>query len=158
METERSLARELNKLLRTKGVTVAVAEGSSGGRIGERLVRYPGATAYFKGGVVTYDYPSRTALLGIPAWVLENHGAVSEESVRAMATSVRERFGSTIGLASSGVTGPSGRNVGQLWLALATADGCTVAEHRFGPASRLTMQRLFTEAALRFLRDAVAVA
>ena len=75
-----------------------------------------------------------------------------------MATSVRERFGSTIGLASSGVTGPSGRNVGQLWLALATDVGCTVAEHRFGPASRLTMQRLFTEAALRFLRDAVSVA
>ena len=156
METELSLARELNKLLRAKGLTVAVAEGSSGGRIGERLVRYPGATAYFKGAIVTYDYPSRTALLDIPAATLKADGSVSEPTVRAMATSVRERFSAAIGLASSGVTGPGGRNVGQLWLAVATRDGCEVQEHRFDPGSRLTMQRLFAEAALRLLRDFVA--
>lgn len=156
METELSLARQLNKLLRAKGLTVAVAEGSSGGRIGERLVRYPGATAYFKGAVVTYDYASRTALLGIPPATLKVNGSVSEPAVRAMATSVRERFGTAIGLASSGVAGPSGRNVGQVWLAVATEDGCESRENRFGPGSRLTMQRLFTEAALRMLRDVVA--
>ena len=64
--SELPLARELNGLLRAKGLTIAVAEGGSGGRLGERLVRYPGATAYFKGAVVTYDYPSRTELLEIP--------------------------------------------------------------------------------------------
>lgn len=156
METELSLARELNKLLRAKGLTVAVAEGSSGGRIGERLVRYPGATVYFRGSIVTYDYPSRTTFLGIPAATLKNDGAVSEPTVRAMATSVRERFGTALGLASSGVTGPRGRDVGHVWIAVATKDGCKTLERRFEPGSRLTMQRLFTEAALRLLRDVVA--
>ena len=154
-QTELALARELNTLLRAKGVTIAVAEGSSGGRLGERLVRYPGATAYFKGAVVTYDYPSRTALLDIAPALLKEHGSVSEASVRAMAESVREKFGADIGLASSGVTGPRGRDVGHVWLALASSSGTIGAEHRLAPAPRITLQRQFTELALRMLRAAV---
>ena len=118
-------------------------------------MRYPGATAYFKGAIVTYDYASRIALFGISAATLEAEGSVSEPTVRAMATSVRERFDAAIGLASSGVAGPSGRDVGQVWLAVATYGGCETQQHRFDPASRLTMQRRFTEAALRMLRDVV---
>jgi PncC family amidohydrolase len=153
--SELALARELNTLLRAKGVTIAVAEGSSGGRLGERLARYPGATAYFKGAVVTYDYASRTALLGIPQALLEEHGPVSESSVRAMAESVRDKFDADWGLASSGVTGPRGRDVGHVWLALASEGGAIVAEHRLEPASRIALQRRFTELALRMLRAAV---
>jgi PncC family amidohydrolase len=138
-----------------RSLTVSVAEGSTGGRIGERLVRYPGATAYFKGAIVTYDYASRTTILGIPASTLKAEGSVSKSTVRAMAIGVRERFGTAIGLASSGVAGPRGRNVGQVWIAVATDDGCEAQERRFEPGSRLTMQRLFTEAALRLLRDVV---
>jgi nicotinamide-nucleotide amidase len=155
LDTELSLARELNKLLKAKGLTVAVTEGCTGGRIGERLVRYSGATEYFKGAIVTYDYPSRITLLGISAATLEAAGSVSEVTVRMMAMSVRERFGATIGLASSGVAGPHGRNVGQVWIAVATEGGCRTQQHHFEPASRLTMQRLFTQAALRMLRDAI---
>jgi PncC family amidohydrolase len=153
--SELALARELNTLLRARGVTIAVAEGSSGGRLGERLVRYAGATAYFKGAVVTYDYPSRTSLLDIPASLLREHGSVSEASVRAMAESVRGKFGAEVGLASSGVTGPRGRDVGHLWLALASDSGTIVEEHRLEPASRIALQRQFTELALRMLRAVV---
>jgi nicotinamide-nucleotide amidase len=156
--SELTLARELSRLLRSRGITIAVAEGSSGGRIGERLVRYPGATAYFKGSVVTYDYPSRTALLDIPQSLLREHGSVSEASVRAMAEGVRAKFGADVGLASSGTTGPAGKNVGLVWLAVAS-EGCTVArEHRLEPASRLTLQREFTVLALRLLRESVEAA
>ena len=153
--SELALARELNGLLRAKGLTIAVAEGSSGGRLGERLVRYPGATAYFRGAVVTYDYPSRTELLDIPPTLLKEHGSVSEAGVRAMAESVRVKFDADIGLASSGVTGPRGQDVGHVWLALATSSGTQVEEHRLEPASRLALQRRFTELALQLLRLAV---
>jgi PncC family amidohydrolase len=141
----------LNKTLRTQGITIAVAEGSSGGRIGERLVRYAGATAYFKGAVVTYDYASRTSLLDIPQDLLQKYGSVSEWSVRMMAERVRERFGANLGLASTGVTGPRGKDVGHLWLAIAREEGTTVEEHHVPTGSRLTLQATFTELALRFL-------
>lgn len=154
-ETELALARHLNETLRAKNLTIAVAEGSSGGRIGERLVRYAGATAYFKGAVVTYDYPSRTSLLDIPQDQLKQHGSVSEWSVRIMAERVREKFGATLGLASSGVTGPRGSDIGHLWLAVAREGETIVEEHHVSPGSRLAMQATFTELALQLLNRAV---
>jgi PncC family amidohydrolase len=155
-DTELSISRELNGLLRARQVTVAVAEGSSGGRIGERLARYTGATAFFKGSVVTYDYPSRTSLLGLPHDELREHGSVSEWAVRKMAEGVRNRFGADIGLASSGTTGPTGRNVGHLWLAVASQGGTLTQGHQLASASRLALQGEFTRLALRFLRQFLA--
>ena len=155
-DSELGLARELNKLLRKRRVTVAVAESSSGGRIGERLVRYAGATAYFKGAVVAYDYPSRTSLLGIPQELLQQHGSVSGEVVRTMAEAVRRRFQVDLGLASTGVTGPTGNGVGHLWLAIASEQGTDVEEHWLTPAPRLALQQQFTVLALRLLRNALS--
>ena len=154
--TELALARSLNRLLRANGITVAVAEGGTGGRIGERLVRYAGATAYFKGSIVTYDYPSRTTVLGIPQTLLETHGAVSEAGVRAMAENVREKFRASLGLASTGVAGPTGNNVGGLWLALAGAGSTAVEHHHLTPRPRIAMQAEFTRLALRMLHTHVA--
>ena len=154
-DTELSIARELNRLLRLRGLTVAVAEGSTGGRIGERLVRYAGATAYFKGAVVTYDYPSRTRLLGIPETTLLAHGAVSEHVVRAMAEAVRERFDADIGLAGTGVAGPSGQGVGTVWTAVATGEATLARGQQLPRASRQQLHAGFTLLALRLLREAV---
>ena len=150
-DTELSLARDLNRLLPAKGVTVAVAEGSTGGRIGERLVRYAGATAYFKGAIVTYDYTSRTTLLGIPEPLLSRHGAVSEAAVRAMAEAVRTRFGACVGLASTGVAGPTGKAVGELWIALADGSQTIAEHHTVLPRPRTAMQAEFTRLALGML-------
>lgn len=154
-ESELSIARELNRLLRERRLTVAVAEGSTGGRIGERLVRYAGATAYFKGAVVTYNYDSRTALLGIPQASLVEHGTVSEHVARAMAEAVRECFGADIGLAGTGVAGPAGRDVGLVWTAVATPHGTVARESRLPAASRQRLHGGFTLIALRLLREAV---
>lgn len=154
-DTELALARDLNRLLRAKGVTLAVAEGSTGGAVGERLVRYPGATAYFKGAVVTYDYRSRTALLGIPQSLLQEHGTVSEAGAKAMAEAVRERFAADVGLASTGVAGPAGKNVGELWLAVADGQRTDVEHHEITPRSRIAMQAEFTRLALRMLHSYV---
>ena len=154
-ESELSVARELNRLLRERRLTVAVAEGSTGGRIGERLVRYAGATAYFKGAVVTYDYNSRTALLGIPQTSLVEHGTVSEYVARAMAEAVRGRFGADLGLAGTGVAGPSGRDVGLVWTAVATLHGTIAREARLLAAPRQRLHAGFTLIALQLLREAV---
>ena len=154
-DTESRLARTLNRVLRERSVTVSVAEGTTGGRIGERLVRYQGATAYFKGSVVTYDYPSRTALLGITQSLLQEHGSVSERAAIAMAEAVRERFGTDLGLASTDSTGPTGKNVGVTWLAI--ADGYTTVTRRIQlqPAGRVALQGAFTAEALRLLLETV---
>ena len=154
-QTELGLARELNRMLRERRLSIAVAEGTTGGRIGERLVRYPGATAYFKGSVVTYDYPSRTSLLGISQELLHKHGSVSEEVVRAMAEQVRRKFGADIGLASSGAAGPSGSNVGRVWIAAATENETVTREHRVAQGTRLELQASFTLHALELLRDTI---
>jgi PncC family amidohydrolase len=154
-ETELSLARDLNRLLPAKRLTVAVAEASSGGRIGERLVRYAGATAYFKGAVVTYDYPSRVTVLGIPEPLLQEHGSVSEVAARAMAIAVRDRFAADIGLACTGVAGPGGRSPGDLWVALANGRDTFVEGYRVAARPRVAMQAEFTRIALRILYDYV---
>ena len=142
--------------LRRRGLAISEqSQGSTGGRIGERLVRYAGATAFFKGAVVTYDYPSRTTALGIPQELLQEHGTVSEPVVRAMAEAVRGRFGSTVGLASTGIAGPTGNDVGLVWLALADATGTRTAYHRLPAGTRGRHQSEFTRLALEMLRDAV---
>ena len=159
-ETESALARRASRLLRERGLTLAVAEGTTGGRIGERLVRYAGASAFFKGAVVTYDYPSRTRLLGIPEALLQEHGSVSEEAVKAMAEGVRSAFGVDVGLASSGIAGPAGgrggKPVGLVWLAVATPSGTTARPHQLRPASRLALQERFTALALHMLCEVLS--
>ena len=72
---------------------------------------------------MTYDYSSRTSMLGLPQDELREHGSVSEWAVRKMAEGVRDRFGSELGLVRSGTTDPTGRNLGHLWLAVASQDG-----------------------------------
>jgi nicotinamide-nucleotide amidase len=153
VESELTLAKPIGTLLRERGLTLAVAEGTTGGRIGERLVRFAGASAFFKGALVTYDYRSRVALLGIAEEDMRRDGAVSEPHVRSMARAVRERFAAGIGLASSGVAGPAGKDVGLVWLAVALPDRAITREHRLAVAPRARLQAEFTRLALMLLRD-----
>lgn len=116
---EQVVARELL----ARGLTLATAESCTGGLLAERLTRVPGASAYFPGGVVTYSNAQKVALLGIDPELLVRHGAVSREVVEAMARAARERLGSDLGVAVSGIAGPDGgsaeKPVGTVHLALA---------------------------------------
>ena len=156
---ELAAARRVARLLRERGVSVAAAEGATGGRLGERLTRYAGASAYFKGAIATYDYASRSAALGMDAAALAAHGAVSEASVSAMARRVRALFDADVGVACSGVAGPGGgsaeKPVGLVWLAVADARGVRAESHRLGRRPRLTLQGEFTRLALEALERAV---
>ena len=155
--SELSLARKVADALKARRLTIAVAEGATGGRIGERLTRYPGSSAFFLGAVITYDYPSRTRLLGIAPALLQKYGAVSEQAAKAMAEGVRRVFGADLGLAGTGIAGPGGgtpdKPVGLLWTAVATARATIAHRHLAPGATRLQTQRRFTAVSLHHLLE-----
>ncbi len=137
----------LGKELRSRGLTLAVAESLTGGMLGERLTRVPGSSDYFRGGIVAYDYKAKEGLLGVDPGLLESKGAVCAEVVEAMAAGVRERFSSELGLALSGVAGPGdgGENEppGTVFFALADAGGTQSWKYRL-PGDREMVRQFAT--------------
>jgi nicotinamide-nucleotide amidase len=109
--------------------TVATAESCTGGIAAKMLTDTPGSSAYFRYGWVTYANDAKTKLLGVPEEILKAHGAVSEQTVRAMASGARERASATYALSISGIAGPDGgtpeKPVGTVWFALAHPTGVT---------------------------------
>jgi nicotinamide-nucleotide amidase len=119
------------ELLR-RGQTIAVAESCTGGRVASGLTAAPGSSAVFVGAVVAYDNAVKRVELDVPPAVLTEHGAVSEETARAMAAGVRARLKTDVGFATTGIAGPGGgseqKPVGLVWFALALPDGRSVAQ------------------------------
>ncbi|MGE3175607.1 MAG: competence/damage-inducible protein A [Planctomycetota bacterium] len=107
-EGQESLAELCGQRLLVHGVSLALAESCTGGLIAARLTDVPGISAVFRGGVVSYTNGAKQDLLGVPADLLAEHGAVSEPVVRAMARGARERLGADLALAVSGIAGPGG--------------------------------------------------
>jgi len=142
-------------LLTQRRLRLAVAESCTGGMIGGRITNVAGSSAYFERGVVVYSNRSKTELLGVPADLIERHGAVSREVATAMATRIRERAGTDLGLAVTGIAGPEGgtpeKPVGLVYIALATADGVKANEHRF-LGNRGQVRRRAATAALDMVR------
>lgn len=120
-EEEISLAEALLRLLQARGQTLALAESCTGGLVGDLLTDIPGASETFLCGVVAYSYAAKQNLLGVPAEILLQHGAVSEATVLAMANGARAAAGADFALAISGIAGPGGETaekpVGTIWLA-----------------------------------------
>ncbi len=134
-----SLASVVLAALRQRGQSLAVAESCTGGGLGAALAAVPGASDVFVGGVIAYANAVKQQLLGVPAALLREHGAVSDPVARAMAEGVKRQTGSTWALAVSGIAGPGGgspdKPVGLVHLALAGPQGCTSEGVQFG-ASR----------------------
>lgn len=113
-------ARRVVRLLAGRGQTVAVAESLTGGLLAAALVEIPGASAVFRGGIVAYATDLKSALLGVPAALLERHGAVHADVAGAMADGARRRLDATFGVATTGVAGPDpadGQPVGTVHIA-----------------------------------------
>ena len=95
-------------LCRTRDLKLATAESCTGGMVAARLTAIPGASDVFVGSIVAYANEVKEASLGVPARVIEEHGAVSAEVAAAMARGLRERLGADVGVAVTGVAGPGG--------------------------------------------------
>jgi nicotinamide-nucleotide amidase len=141
--------------LRKAGKTVAVAESCTGGHLGDRLTDVPGASQVFLGGWLTYSNQAKQSCLGVPADLLNTHGAVSDSVAQAMAEGARQRSGADYALAITGIAGPTGategKPIGTVYLALASAVGTRVI-HRHNPWDRLTFKHVTTQQALDLLR------
>ena len=103
-----SLASVVLKLLRQRGLTLALAESCTGGGLGAALSAIPGASDVFLGGVIAYNNSIKQNILGVSEEVIQQHGVVSEEVVRAMAIGAKEKLGSDWAVAISGIAGPNG--------------------------------------------------
>jgi len=100
--------KAIGDLLREKGWTLSVAESCTGGLICDRITDVSGSSDYFMGGMVNYSNESKAKHLGIPVDYIKKYGAVSPQVARSMAQGVCKTFGTTFGLSTTGVAGPTG--------------------------------------------------
>jgi PncC family amidohydrolase len=149
---------DLLELLKARGLSLAVAEGDTGGLLLASLIAEPGSSAVVIGGVVAYADALKCELLEVPAEVLREHGAVSAVAVEAMARGVRRVAHADVGLATTGIAGPGGatptKPVGLAFVAVATADGSSVREYHW-TGDRAANQHASAAAALALLREIV---
>jgi nicotinamide-nucleotide amidase len=152
-----SLASVVLALLRQRGQTLAVAESCTGGGIGAALTAVPGASDGFLGGVIAYANTVKQAVLGVPAELLERHGAVSDPVAFAMAQGARQLTGATWAIAVSGIAGPGGgtpdKPVGLVHIAIVGPEGGGSEGVHFGALrGREWIQTLTAGEALNRLR------
>ncbi len=144
----------IGRLLTGRNKTLAVAESCTGGLITDRLTDVPGSSAYLIAGVVAYAYQAKVTALGVTWEMLNQYGAVSPETARAMARGARERFGATFGLSVTGIAGPGGgmpgKPVGLTYLAL-VSDRDEVIERHVWQGNRRENKAQSADAALRLL-------
>jgi len=124
-----SLEQVVSTLLRERNMTLSAAESCTGGLIAKRITDLPGSSAVFRGGVVSYATEVKADVLGVPKDILDEHGAVSEPTARAMAEGVRKLMKADIAVSTTGVAGPDkderGNDVGTVFIAVST-EGETV--------------------------------
>jgi nicotinamide-nucleotide amidase len=146
------LARRLLATCEAKGLRLATAESCTGGLIIGCLTEIPGSSAVVERGYVTYDNRAKQEVLGVPAALLEQVGAVSEEVARAMAEGALERARVDLALAVTGIAGPGGatpaKPAGLVHLAVARRDRPTVVARDVFPGDRTTVRRATVDAAL----------
>ena len=116
-----SLQEAIGQLLVSENKSLCTAESCTGGYVASLITGIPGSSAYFKGSVISYDNQVKTQLLGVPSELIEEFGAVSEETVKAMITGVLNVINADYAIATSGIMGPGGgsekKPVGTVWIA-----------------------------------------
>lgn len=157
-ERETPLEEVVGRLLLDRGLRLSVAESLTGGLIAHRVTEVPGASRYFDEGFVTYSNESKSRLLGVPSELFESVGAVSEEVALAMAAGARDRAGSDLAVAATGIAGPSGgsetKPVGLVYLGLATPERVEARRHLF-PGTRSYVKAWTGQVALDWVRLAL---
>lgn len=152
---DQTLESVAGDLLRSRKMTLAVAESCTGGLITHRLTNIPGSSDYLNQGVVAYSNQAKIDILGVPASIIKKFGAVSEQTARKMAEGVRRIGKATLGLAVTGVAGPGGGTpespVGKVFIALADAEETGVKDYNFF-GNRESIKLMTSQVALNLLR------
>ncbi|MFL6261741.1 MAG: competence/damage-inducible protein A [Thermoanaerobaculia bacterium] len=154
---EDTLESVVGGLLRAAGATLTAAESCTGGLFSQRITTVAGSSDYFLGAAVTYSNELKTRLVGVPAEMIVEHGAVSEPVARAMAEGVRRELGSDWGVGITGIAGPGGgseeKPVGTVHFAVAgPRDGEVEHRHVRLPGDRNRVRRFATQILLEMLR------
>jgi nicotinamide-nucleotide amidase len=142
-------------LCRARGLTIATAESCTGGLVAAALTEIAGSSDVVDRGFVTYSNAAKQAMLGVPAGILDRHGAVSRETAEAMAKGALAHAPADLTVAVTGIAGPGGgsaeKPVGLVHFAAAARDGRLIhREQRFGDVGR-------TEVRLRAVAEALAM-
>ncbi|MBI5723065.1 MAG: competence/damage-inducible protein A [Planctomycetes bacterium] len=158
-EGEQTMAGVAGELLRRKNATLATAESCTGGMIGQLVTSVSGSSDYYLGGIVSYSYEAKTALLDVPAELLAAHGAVSHQVAEAMAKGAKQRFASTWAISVTGIAGPTGgseaKPVGLVFIGLAGPDGSIAVHRHILPGTRDIVRLRSSLTALNHLRLAL---
>ncbi len=151
----KTLEERIGEILRQRKWTIATAESCTGGLVGDRITNAIGSSDYFVGGVVAYSDEIKKLILGVREETLKKYGAVSKETVSEMAIGVREHFKANIGLALSGIAGPTGgtpiKPVGLVYIGLSTIKKNTYKECHFS-GNRWLIKEIAAQTALDLLR------
>lgn len=151
-----TLTQAIAQLLIERQASMSVAESCTGGLLMHKLTADAGASAYFMGGVVPYTNALKQQLLGVPHATIEQHGAVSEATVLAMAQNTLERLNTDYSIAISGIAGPTGgtpdKPVGTVWVAVASRQRAVAQLYNFARTHRDINIELSANMALNQLR------
>ena len=150
-----SLEIVIGRMLKNKNLTLSVAESCTGGYLSHLITSVPGSSEYFLGSMIPYAYEIKMSQLGVRPETLETYGAVSEQTICEMASAVRARFNTNVGVATSGIAGPGGatpeKPVGTVWIAYSDKQK-TVAKKLQLSKDRLLNIQLASVAVLNLIR------
>ncbi len=147
----------VGKLLKERGETLSTAESCTAGLVSARIVNVPGSSEYFVGGVVVYSNELKVKLLGVKEETLREFGAVSKETCGEMLAGLKERFGTTAGIAITGIAGPGGsenKPEGLTYIGVYYRDRVHIDERIFG-MGRNPNRFLSSQVALNNLRELI---
>ncbi|MDN2452815.1 competence/damage-inducible protein A [Lactobacillus sp. UCMA15818] len=152
---DNSLVAVVVEQLKKKKFTISAAESLTAGKFQSTLGSIPGVSTTFYGGVVTYSNQAKEQLLGVSHETLENAGAVSEQTAKEMADSVRKKLGTDVGISFTGVAGPTeleGQPVGTVWIGLAIKGRKTAAKLYHFSSTRYFIRERATLSGLDYIR------
>jgi nicotinamide-nucleotide amidase len=153
------ILNKISNILKEKKLKIATAESCSGGLISHNITNISGSSEYFDRGVVSYSNNAKKELLDVSEDILEKYGAVSKQTAKEMAEGIRKKSSVDIGIATTGIAGPTGRTkdkpVGLVYIAISTNDDTFVKKFQFS-GSRLENKKSTCNAALKMLLDLIS--
>jgi nicotinamide-nucleotide amidase len=155
-DDDSTVDEQVASLLRARGWMIATAESCTGGLLAGRLTDLAGSSDYVAGGLVVYSNAAKTAQAGVPAALIEAHGAVSEEVAEALADGARSALGAEVGVGITGVAGPGGgterKPVGLVCFSVAGPDGARITRSTRLPGARPEIRERSTTVAMHLVR------